>query len=380
LTAYLFFLCNVALLCSVIFRNTVIAGAVILTLVLLFLFGPFIAAGMLDDIATWYHINLQHGAWHLFSEVIDLGRRANPFVAVGATLQTGFTGPVIGFQVLSNLALGVFSFLLSWLVFDWCTRTEKDTGPTRRWIFSRKGRNTRMPSFLAGASAITWKDFRFISGGSTGLLLKFLVMGLLVALNNMIQYESDSKMGWESEGGTLIWWSLFLTVVWLAIEASRVFKDEVRWKTLSALTTLPISVPEIAYRKVIGALAGTLPLLAGVFVGLLMAPGKLGEYMGEISREPSELGFHVVMFLQLIFFLHLTALLSLFIKWGALAAAIGIHFIGAFMFGMFSMILFSGFSGGVGGVLFLAGFVTVVLTIPLHFAIGYRLHHLAAQE
>ena len=380
LMAYLFLLCNVALLCSVIYRNTVIAGGNVLFLVVLFLFGSFLAAGILDDMATWYHVNLQRGAWHLVSEMIGLWRRATPIVALEGILQTGFAGPVVGFQVLSNLALGILSFLLSWLMFDWCTRTEKDAGPTRRWIFSSKGRNSRMPRYLAGAYAIMWKDFTFVSGGKFGLVFKFLVMGLIVGLISLLQYEGDSSITWESEGAMLMQVSLILTVVWLAIEASRVFKDEVRWKTLSALTTLPISVHEIAYRKVLGVLAGTLPLLAGYLVGLLMAPNKFGEFIADINREPSMLGFLVVWFLQLILFLHLTALLSLFIRWGALAAATGIYIIGVIMFGMFSMILFSGFTGGLGGFLFLAGFVCVVLTIPLHFAIGYRLGHLAAQE
>lgn len=380
LLAYLFLLCNVALLCSVTFRNTATAAGITLLLMILFFFGHYWMAGIMDDIASGYHLNLHRSVWPYITQAIDLWRRASPLVSLADIFETGFKGPVIGFQVVSNLVLGVMSFLISWLVFDWFTRTEKDAAPRRRWIFTKKNRNTRMPGYLAGSRAITWKDFTFIAGGKFGLLLKFVIMGLLVGACNFIQYESNSKFTWDFEGWTLFWVSLFSTAVWLAVEASRVFKDEVRWKTLSSLMTLPISIPELAYRKTIGALIGTLPLLAGFCAGLLMVPNDVRNFLGEINHEPSMLGLLVVLFLQFVLFLHLTAFLSLIIKRGALALAIVIHLLSGFMCLLSFGILFSGFSGGQGGGLFLTGFITVALTIPLHFGIGYRLERAAAEE
>ena len=121
---------------------------------------PILAAGILNDWASWYNLNPQRGTLHFVAEAIALWRRATPAAGLTGVFQTGFKGPVIGFQVLSNLVLGVISFLLSWLVFDWCTRTEKGiAAPTRRWIFTRKGRNSRFPRYLAGSCAIALEGF-----------------------------------------------------------------------------------------------------------------------------------------------------------------------------------------------------------------------------
>lgn len=381
LLAYLFLLCNVALLCSVVFRNSATAAGITLLLMGIFFFGHFLVAGIVDDIASGYHLNLHRGVWPYVIKTIDLWREASPWTSLTGVFLTGFKGPVVGFQVVSNLVLGVIPFLFSWLVFDWFTRTEKDAAPTRRWILTRKSRNTRMPGYLAGSRAITWKDFTFITGGKFGLLLKFVIAGLIVGACNIIQYESNSKFTWDFEGGVLVWVSLFSTAVWLAVEASRVFKDEVRWKTLSSLMTLPISVPELAYRKTIGALAGTLPLLGGFIVGLLMVPNGLRDFVKEMGREPSEFGLIVVIVLQFVLFLHLTAFLSLIIKRGALALAIVIHLLGLFMcMCCFGLLLSGLFSSSGTGALFLFGFFSVALMIPLHFGIGYRLALAAAQE
>ena len=185
----------------------------------------------------------------------------------------------------------------------------------------------------------------------------------------------------ERLGGTLIWVSLVLTVIWLSVDASRVFKDEVRWKTLSSLTMLPYSVREIAYRKVIGALAGTLPLLGGLFLGCLLAPNGVGEFLNDIFREPTAFGAFVMVILQFILFLHLVAFLSLLIKRGALPLAIGIQYLGgSFFFGFVSMIFMMVRSPG--ALLFVTGFICpfATLTAVLHTAIGYRLSRLVAQE
>lgn len=102
------------------------------------------------------------------------------------------------------------------------------------------------------APEFSWKDFTCISGGKFGLLVKFGVLALLVALCNVfaLEFGSKSDITREFEGVALIWISQITTVVFLALDAARIFQEEIRWKTLSSLVTLPISVPELAYRKV----------------------------------------------------------------------------------------------------------------------------------
>ena len=274
--------------------------------------------------------------------MIDLWRQATPSDRLSAIFRTGFAGPAFGFQVASNLALGVLLFLLAWTVFDWCTREEKDAAPTRRWLLRRTTRRSRIPPRLVGTRAISWKDFTFISGGKFGLLVKFGVLAFLVALCNFIALEfgTGTNITREFEGTVLIWVSLVITAVCLALEAAHVFREEIRWKTLSSLVTLPVSVPELAYRKVAGTLAGTLPLLAGFVLGVVLVPEDVGKFLDDILKEPIAFGMFTVAVLQFILFLHLTAFLSLIIKRGALPLAIAIQYLGGSFFMTFLAIPF----------------------------------------
>lgn len=379
LLAYLFLVCNLALLFSVVFRNTATAGGVVLFFLLLFFIGPYWSMGIVQDIASTYSVNLQRGVWPVLTDELDFWRRATPPERLGTIFETGFKGPAIEFQVISNLMAGVVLFLLAWLVFEPCARAEKGAGPARKWFWHRTTRRSRVPARLKGLDAITWKDFTFISGGQRGLLLKFGVLAFLVGFRTALAAWNNEQITAENFGGRLIWTSLILTVIWLSVDASRIFKDEVRWKTLSSLTMLPFSVREIAYRKVMGALANTLPLLGGIFLGCLLAPNGVGEFLNGIFKEPAFFGLFIVMFLQFILFLHLTAFLSLVIKRGALALAFVIQLAGYFLLAMFLSLFFIAVRSP-GAIYFVIGFICVALTVVLHTAIGYRLGRVVAEE
>jgi len=383
LLAYLFLVCNLALLFSVVFRNTTTAATFTLAVLFVFLIGHYWAAGITQYLASSGQINPHRGIWSLLTTLIDLWRQAAPSNRLGVIFQTGFAGPAIGFQVASNLVLGGLLFLLAWLVFDWCIREEKDAAPPRRWLLGRATRRSRIPTRLVGTRAISWKDFTFISGGRWGLLVKFGVVAFVVALCNFmaLEFGTGTEITREFEGTLLIWISLATTAVFLALDAGRIFRDEIRWKTLSSLVMLPVSVPELAYRKVAGTLAGTLPLLAGFVLGVLLVPDDVGKFLDDMFSEPVGVGVFIVIILQFILFLHLTAFLSLIIKRGALPLAIAIQYLGGSFFMTFLTILFSaGGSSGPGAICFLTGLICVAMTVVLHRAIGLRLARAAAEE
>jgi ABC-type transport system involved in multi-copper enzyme maturation permease subunit len=378
LLAYLFLVCNLALLFSVVFRNTTTAAAVTLAVLLFFLIGHYWAAGLLQAMA----VNPQRGAGFVLAWLIDRWRQATPSDRLDEIFRTGFTGPAIGLQVAGNLVLGMILFLLSWLVFDYFTREEKDPAAARPWLLRRTNRPSRIPPGLVGTRAISWKDFTFIGGGRSGLLAKFGVLALLVVLCNFLLLESGSvtNLTQAFEAGVLIWVSLLMTAVCLAFEAARVFQEEVRWKTLSSLVTLPVSVPELAYRKVAGVLAGTLPLLAATGLGMLLAPKDTGDFFSGLLREPEEFGMLTVFVLQFILFLHLTAFLSLVIKRGALPLAIAIQFFGGSFLMSLLAVMFISSGGGPGVVAIVTALICLALTFVLHHAIGLRLARAAAEE
>jgi ABC-type transport system involved in multi-copper enzyme maturation permease subunit len=380
LLAYLFLVCNLALLFSVVFRNTTTAAAFTLMVLMMFLIGHYWVAFIMQDLTSTGRVNPQRGIGLILTALIDFWRHATPSDRLGAIFQTGFAGPAIGFQVASNLVLGVLLFLLAWMVFEPCTREEKEAAPARQLFFRRATRRSRIPPGLVGTRAISWKDFTFISGGRLGLLLKFGVVALLVALCNVIALKSGTGITREFEGTVLIWTSLVITAVCLALEAAHVFREEIRWKTLSSLVTLPVSVPELAYRKVAGTLAGTLPLLAGFVLGVLLVPEDVGKFLDDIFREPIALGIFTVAVLQFILFLHLTAFLSLVIKRGALPLAIAIQYLGGSFFMTFLAIFLSVGRSGPGATFFVTGMICMVMTVVLHRAIGLRLARAAAEE
>jgi ABC-type transport system involved in multi-copper enzyme maturation permease subunit len=383
LLAYLFLVCNLALLFSVVFRNTTTAAAFTLGVLLLFLLGHYWAAIIVHDIASPGQINSQWGVWPTLTTMIDLWRQTTPSDRLSAIFRTGFAGPAVGFQVSSNLALGFLFFLLAWMVFDRCTREEKEAAPFRRWLLRPANRRRRIPPRLVGTPVISWRDFTFISGGTFGLLLKFGVVAIVVALFNLIALETGTgtNITREFEGGVFIWVSLIMTAVFLALEAGRVFREEIRWKTLSSLVTLPVSIPELAYRKVAGALVGTVPLLAGSVIGVMLCPDDVGKFVNDLVSEPITFGVFTVMILQYILFLHLTAFLSLIIKRGALPLAIAIQYLGgSFFITLLGIIFSTGGGSGPGTICFISGAICVATTIILHRAIGLRLARAAAEE
>jgi ABC-type transport system involved in multi-copper enzyme maturation permease subunit len=382
LLAYLFLVCNLALFFSVVCRSTTIAAALTLAVLLVFLLGFYWVVSIEQYLASSGWINLQRGIGPVLSTVIELWREAMPSERLSAIFQTGFAGQAVGFQVASNLVLGVLFFLMAWLVFDRCTREEKESSPALGWPLRRTRRRSRIPPGLVGSRAIVWKDFTFIGGGKSGLIVKFGAVAFLVALFNFMAFEfgSRTEITREFEGLMLIWVSLIMTAVCLAFDASRIFQEEIRWKTLSSLVMLPVSVPELAYRKVAGALAGTLPLLAGLVLGMLLVPRDVADFFKDLFKEPVAFGMFIVAILQFVLFLHLTAFLSLLLKRGALPLAIAIQYLGGSIFVTFLTVMFSRSGGGPGTICMFTAIICVVVTAVLHGAIGSRLALAAAEE
>ncbi|MBT4863663.1 MAG: hypothetical protein HON53_00895 [Planctomycetaceae bacterium] len=144
---------------------------------------------------------------------------------------------------------------------------------------------------------------------------------------------------------------------------------------------LPKSMPELVYTKVAGCLFTLGPALFYMGLGAMMYPAGMADFFDNIVTES---WFWVMLFVYG-FFLHLTALLSLYVKWGALPLAIGLMIFGYIFFGMAVSLVFMLISpslswfgdGDVIAVLFAIFFLG--LNIAMEFAIGMRLRQLAAR-
>jgi hypothetical protein len=234
-----------------------------------------------------------------------------------------------------------------------------------------------------GARAVSWKDFTLISGGKLGWLTRLGVILLVVAIVIYIfSTTANAPLSRELAGGCLILISLLMMAIFLASDAARVFAEEIRWKTLSSLVTLPVSIPELAYHKVAGVLAGTLPLLVVTVAGMCLVPEAIGKFMDELSSSTKGLGTLFITVAQFVLFLHLTAYLSLVIKRGALALAFAIQYLGgSFLMTLLALAALNGGGPGAGdGLEFFVALICLALTVILHAAIGRRLARAAAEE
>lgn len=380
LLAYVFLLCNIALFSSVVFRRTTAAALMTGVMVwVLFVLPSRILSAFRDAMAAG--IFVATGGWRaVLIHSLEFMTRVSAWSRLSRILLTGFAEGPIGFQVISDVVIGIGFFLLAWIVFEPCSRDQREDAPTRGIVTLGRGRSVRVPEGVRDLGAVTWKEFRFVAGGTRGLGLKFLVFGVAIAGLASVTWATQTKPTKEVLGGYLVLTSLIVTAVSLAIDASRIFKSEVRWKTLSSLVLLPFSVREIAYRKVLGSMAGVTPYLLYCFAGLTMMSNGLSEFLGEMASHPAQFVFLAIAVSQYILFLHLVAYLSLVIKRGALPLAVAIQYLGGmFLTIPFSLIFMVGPGGRDWGMLFLlAG--TIVATAVLHAAIGGRLVRAAAEE
>ena len=121
----------------------------------------------------------------------------------------------------------------------------------------------------------------------------------------------------------MTWGFLFFSHPLLAIDialcASRVFQEEIKGMTLSSLLMLPRSIPDLAYSKILGT---GLVLLPGVFANLfvlLFFPGG-PKVIGDLFDKPVFWWW----LMNLVLLIHLTVVLSLHLRWGAMALSFGL--------------------------------------------------------
>ncbi|MCB1094662.1 MAG: hypothetical protein KDN22_03690 [Verrucomicrobiae bacterium] len=316
-------------------------------------------------------------------------------------LSTGFAGGPLCSQVVSNVAAALVLFLASWLTFDSATRNQLgvDAGPARPLTSARSvpGRRRLFAPTRPGMRAVFWKDRHFLHNGKTGLLWRLLALAaLFFGVIPGIAYMMESKFWAEpvsfdrftrtmsGYGFFVFWISLFLAVLQLWLLAGRIFREEIRWQTLSSLAMLPTSMRRIAYQKVAAALTVVLPIVAFLVIGLLM---EMDDFMDFLAGVLSGNGEESVAFFCGIFYAigqvvlgtHLIAWLSIQLKWGAFALGVFAIVIGNMAYGMLSVVTIDATTGGIA-MLFIGGLAAFAASVGLHEAIGLGLKSSAAKE
>ena len=164
-----------------------------------------------------------------------------------------------------------------------------------------------------------WKDFQFIGGGYLLLAAKMVAYLSVFFVIGAISLTPRNWFAWTLNdlGPMYCYFVGGALVLEACVFASRIFHDEIRLHTMSSLLMLPRSIPYMGYSKAFGCLLGLIPAVLCLGFGSLALPNITPTILIKGFLNPAV--WAVIM--TFLIFLHLIALLSLFIKWGALPAA-----------------------------------------------------------
>ena len=175
---------------------------------------------------------------------------------------------------------------------------------------------------------------------------------------------------------TMFWTMLIVILIEISLISSRVFHVEIQWKTLVSTAMLPHSMAYIAYSKLLGSLLSILPACFYMGLGVMFSINEMRYDTGMILVEP---GFWM-MCVEILFFWHLTAFLSTYIKWGALPLAFIIMWVGnMFYFVAINLVMLGVRMNAMEGINVAFTFILLVLIIIFHYLIKDRLVYLASQ-
>jgi len=311
LAAYLLFTANVALLASVWCRRSGAASAVTLLVIMLSLAGTIPGRALLAGYAAWAEVpveSLQAG-----NQRIAAFDRLSVWTRIETISRWSFTGPILSHQVLVHLGAAVVLFFVAWALFGVRTRDdlagEVRRGPLwrgggRRWL-AAVDRPWRVPN--------AWKDFHFIAGGRARLVGMFTFYGTGFGVLAWFFVDPRFEMSVADLAAAIMTVTLAGGAVELAIAAASTFHIELQEGTLAVTMLAPRPPSRVAAEKLAGGLLVLLPAAFWFWVAAAIDPHVLGLLVGEPATWFAIMLYGV--------FLHLTVLLSLYVRWGALPLA-----------------------------------------------------------
>jgi hypothetical protein len=320
LGATTFFLCNLALLGSVVCRTTIRAGVFTgISGGLVFALLPFIGIvtvfkrvrpGALSPQTAWETIS----TWVL---------EANPMYALAMLLEQRLGSYSIQKHVCLNLGAGLLCFLLSWLAFDrFCSVAGERVGRRGRMKFTgflRAMGELRRPS---PSRALAWKDFHFLIGGWRGMFVRSAIYAATFLCCYAFERWDSPRVRyfWRQVAEETMTFSAIGFGIELSLLAARIFGMERRALTLSGLVGLPQETGWLIGQKLLGCLPALLPSAALFGIGVAIR----FDYDG-VRRWRDEAWIVAFYFFSQVLLLPLvTAWLSLRLRRGALPAGVAI--------------------------------------------------------
>lgn len=334
LAAFMVMVANVALLLSVICQRSSLACSWMFLGLIGLLLGVHYGDESLAQLVSRGFLAADSAFVTFSTDVLKWLDDVSILTRISDVLETGYDGPLSGAEFWLHLSVALAAFALSWLTFDRFTRYSDVSSPSRGWLPQSKTR-WRLLVGRPWRWAFVWKDYHFIAGGHTLAIFKLIGYPLLLLL--MWRYEDPLWAMTHLYFPSLARRTLMIVLgSELIISASRMFHEEIKWGTLPSVASLPQPMLVTTFSKLVGCLLGLIPVVLVLGVVLLLVPPTSGKH--DAWGEPG----WWLLWMEFLVLVHLTTLLSLRVKWGALALAVTILLvINAFLFIPVSMVTLS---------------------------------------
>ncbi|MCA9075150.1 MAG: hypothetical protein KDA93_08960 [Planctomycetaceae bacterium] len=314
LAAFLIMVANVALMLSVICQRSSSACSWMFLGLVFLLLGVQYGDESVSQLVRRGFLSADSALVKISTEALNWLNDLAIITRINEVLEIGYDGSLTGAQFWLHLSVALVAFVLSWLTFDRFTRYSDVSSPARGWLPQSKTR-WRILVGRPWRWAFVWKDYHFITGGHTLAIFKLIVYPLMLFL--MWRYQNPLYTVTGLFFPSLARRTMLIVIGGeLILSASRVFHEEIKWGTLPSVASLPQSVIVTTYSKLLGCLLGLIPAVLVLGVVILLVPPSPGKYDAWI--EPG----WWLLWMEFLVLVHLTTLLSLRVKWGALALAV----------------------------------------------------------
>lgn len=294
LICYTILVANVALLCSVISSKSTISSSLTFTVLVTF---------------------------NVLTPIWKCTRFFSPFNRINQIMSTAYSGGAFEINEISYLLLSVFFFVLSFMCFNYFSRSAQDGisfGTPK--IIRRSNKHFFAPK-RSWNQAIIWKEFHFSTGGFASYGL-FICAAILIITGFLAIYYNNrgSIPSIRRISSTVITTAIVLLIVQVVFVGSTLFSKEIWEKTHSSMMMLPISLKAMAYKKIAGASFIFIPMLILLIIGVSMQAlmQDYGQH-NDIFNDGTWIMSIIYFTLLALFYLHLATFISLFIRNGAFA-------------------------------------------------------------
>lgn len=344
LLAYVIFINCLGLLASVICKKSSSAARLTVIFLIMFFAVPLILRYFIAIALAAAGQDVTHYLFLAIQKACNFLLLANPFTRAQAVLVGGIDS-IFHNQVWACLALALPLFLMSQLLFGVFANQKADTNPgPARGLMGRSG--TRFRFFSpprAWSMTLIWKDYYFMHGGLNAAVIKIALILFVVTAGAVAVWQGTNILSPFSGGqlkardiatgaGTTLLIVMVIAIICeCVLSASRLYSEEVKWKTISSIIALPCSLRKLTVFKVLGHMIALWPylvlmILGAILIGDAFVEGTIEAIEG-VLNEPIILVGMIVGLLTFLFYLHLIVYLSLIFKKGAIAVAMLAWFI-----------------------------------------------------